>query len=169
MPKRPESTDPHEMFQDALNDLMRNRPLASIAEVQSFLDAEVRAYNTRPQRELGGLSPLDMSQLLSGDWVTSALIVDSELAPNEIGEPMYLANARALLIMLRDEGPAKATTAGNLSGDLVARMFPRLQWRDEYLADVRRMNKVINESDVWPLEDPAPTRRRIPDVVPATA
>ena len=52
---------------------------------------------------------------------------------------------------------------------VVARMLPRLQRRDEYVADVRRMNKVINESDVWPLEDPAPTRRRIPDVVPATA
>jgi hypothetical protein len=153
MPKHPESTDPHAMLQAALNDLMRNRPLASIAEVQSFLDAEVGAYNTRPQRELGGLSPVDMSQLLSGDWVTSgALIVDSQLAPNEIGDPTYLVNACALLTMLRDEGPAKATAAGNLSRDFVARMLPRMQWRDGYLADVQRMNKVINESDVWPLE-----------------
>lgn len=153
MAKRPESTDPHAMLQDALNDLMRDRPLASMAEVQSFLEAEVRAYNTRPQRELGGLSPLDMSQLLAGDWVTSgALIVNSELGPNEIGDPVYLANALALLTMLRDEGPAKATAAGNLSRDFVTRMLPRMRWQEGYLADVRRMNKVINESDVWPLE-----------------
>jgi hypothetical protein len=153
MPKPPRSSDPHAALQDALNDLLRERPFASRAEVQHFFEAEVHAYNTRPQAELGGLSPNDMSEILYGDWVRSgALTVNAALTGQDIGDSEYIHNAVALLTTLRDEGPAKATAAGNLSRDFVAGMLPRMRFRDGYLGDVRRMNRVINESDVWPLE-----------------
>ena len=153
MAKPPDPNDPHAVLQDALDAMLRDRPFASTAEVQSFLEAEVHAYNTRPQAELGGLSPADMSELLDGDWVSSgALTVNAALSPNDIGDPEYMHNAVALLTTLRDDGPAKATAAGNLSRDFVARMLPRMRFREGYLDDLRRMNKVINESDVWPLE-----------------
>ena len=153
MPRRPGPTDPNAILQAALNELLRDRPFAGEAEVQSFLEAQVRAYNTRPQRELGGLSPLDMSELLSGDWENSgALTINAALEPNEIGDPEFLFNAIALLTALRDEGPAKATAAGNLSREFVTLMLPRMRFAGKYLEDVHRMNKVINESDVGPLE-----------------
>src|SRR5688572_18648890 len=154
MPKRDPPADPNAIIKAALDDMLRDRPFASMAEARRFLEAEVHAYNTRPQRELGGLTPADMYELVHGDWVaTGALRINSTLAPNDIGDPEFLFNARALLTALRDEGPAKATAAGNLSREFVALMLPRMRWwRPGYLDDVRRMNKVINESDVAPLE-----------------
>ena len=153
MTKPPRSNDPHAALQAALDDLLGERSFANAAEAQSILAAEVHAYNTRPQAELGGLSPTDMSELLYGDWVSSgALTVNAALSPNEIGDPDFIHNAVAVLTTLRDEGPAKATDAGNLSRDFVGRVLPRMRFRDGYLDDVRRMNKVINESDVPPLD-----------------
>lgn len=150
--RRPPPTDASAVLDDAL-DTMRDQTFATMADAQRFLDARMRAYNARPQPELGGLSPIDMSELLYGDWETSgALTVTTELSADDVGDPDFLFNARALLTTLRDDGPAKATATGALSRELVGRMLPRLRWEGGYLDDVRRMNKVINESDVGPLE-----------------
>ena len=137
-----------DLLQDLLAE-MRGRSFATLADAQRFLEAEVHAYNTRPQRELGGLTPHDMSELLDGDWETSGpLTINSALGPDEIGDPELLHNARVFLTALRDEGPAKATAGGNLAREFVTRLLPRLRWDDGYLDDVRHMNKVINEVDV---------------------
>ena len=101
MAKPPDPNDPHAVLQDALDAMLRDRPFASTAEVQSFLEAEVRA-----------------------------LTVNAALSPNDIGDPEYMHNAVALLTTLRDDGPAKATAAGNLSRDFVARMLPRMRFRE---------------------------------------
>jgi hypothetical protein len=136
------------MLQDVFTE-MQGRSFANLADAQRFLDAQVHAYNTRPQRELGGLTPTDMFELLNGDWETSgALTVNSALGPDEIGDPELLHNARVLLTTLRDDGPAKATAGGNLAREFVTRVLPRLRWSDGHLDDVRRVNKVINEVDV---------------------
>ena len=140
-----------------LDEVMRElqgRSFADDAAVQRFLEARMHDYNTRPQRELGGLSPTQMYELLHGDWETTGpLIVDATLGPDEVGDPAMLHNARVVLAMLRDEGPAKATAAGNLAREFVARLLPHLRFEEGYLDEVRRMNKVINESDVWPIEE----------------
>lgn len=63
-----------------------------------------------------------------------------------------LHNARSFLTTLRDDGPAKMTAGGNLAREFVGRMIPRLRWPREYIEDVRRVNKVIDERDVPRLE-----------------
>jgi hypothetical protein len=138
---------------DHLSEELSRRSFASDADLQRFLDARMRSYNTRPQPELGGLSPMQMTELLEGDWHTiGALRVNDALSPDDAGDPEMLQNAVAFLTTLRDEGPAKATAGGNLSREFVGRMLPRLRFRPGYLEDVRRVNKVIDEADVWPLE-----------------
>ena len=63
-----------------------------------------------------------------------------------------LHNARTLLAALRDEGPAKATAGGNLSRAFVGSVLDRLRFQPGYLEEVRLVNKVIDERDVFPLE-----------------
>ena len=140
------------MLDDVFAEL-RGRSFADMADAQRFIDARVREYNTRSQPELGGLSPLQMSELLAGDWETSGpLRLDATLGAIEIGDPEFLHNAVALLTMLRDDGPAKATAAGNLSREAVTRVLPRLRFEDGYVDDLWRVNKVLNEGDVGRLE-----------------
>ncbi len=140
------------MLDDVFAEL-RGRSFKTMADAQRFIDARMREYNTRPQPELGGLSPVQMSELLAGDWETTGpLRLDATLGSREIGEPEFLYNAVALLTMLRDDGPAKATAGGNLSRETVTRVLPRLHFEEGYLDDLRRMNKVLNEGDVGGLE-----------------
>ena len=137
---------------DDLRAELQSRSFATMADAQRFLDARMREYNTRPQPELGGLSPAQMTELLYGDWsTTGAFRLNEKLSAEEIGDPDMLHNARAFLTTLRDEGPAKLTAGGNLSREFVGRMLPRLRWPAGYIEDVRRMNKVIDEGDVPPL------------------
>src|SRR5678815_3727730 len=111
--------DPYAMLDDVAAEL-QGRSFANMADAQRFIEARVREYNTRSQPELGGLSPLQMSELLAGDWETTGpLRVDATLGPGEIGEPDFLHNAVAFLTMLRDDGPAKATAGGNLAREVV--------------------------------------------------
>jgi len=140
------------MLDDVLAEL-RSRSFANTADAQRFIETRVREYNTRSQPELGGLSPLQMSELLAGDWETTGpLRIDTTLGRDEIGEPEFLHNAVAFLTMLRDDGPAKATAAGNLSREAVSRVLPRLRFEDGYLDDLRSVNKVLNEGDVGQLD-----------------
>ena len=152
MPPTREPNDPRAMLDDVLAEL-QGRSFANMADAQRFIDARVREYNTRPQPELGGLSPLQMSELLAGDWETTGpLRVDATLGADEIGKSDFLHNAIAFLTMLRDDGPAKATAGGNLSREAVTRVLPRLRFEEGYLDGLRRVNKVLNEVDVVRLE-----------------
>lgn len=149
MSKRP---PPDDDIQGIIDDLLagaQGRTFANLAEAQRFLDAQVQAHNARPQPELGGLTPNDAYELLHGDWENSGpLRVNASLTPDEIGDPEFLHNATVLLASLRDEGPAKATAAGNLARDVVLRLLPRLRWPEDYVVDIKSVRKNINEGDV---------------------
>jgi hypothetical protein len=67
---------------------------------------------------------------------TGALVVDSTLGAGEVGDPELLHNARVFLATLRDDGPAKATAAGNLAREFVARLLPQLQFEEGYRRSV---------------------------------
>src|SRR5262245_54300601 len=132
---------------------LNQRSFATQADAERFVAARMRDYNSRPQPELGGLSPNQMSALLAGDWdATGSFRVVATLGGGEIGDPDFLHNAVGFLTLLRDDGPAKATATGSLSRDAVSRLLTRLRFEEGYLDEVRRMNKVINEGDVFPVE-----------------
>ena len=47
---------------------MASRHFRPLEEVNAFLQRRMDEYNAAPQAELGGLSPVQMYDLLSGDW-----------------------------------------------------------------------------------------------------
>ena len=74
--------------------LAEGRPL-SIEEVNARMQAEVRDYNARPQRELGGLSPDALYRLLEGDWRTTGPLRIAEDVPADLVRDVpFLADAR---------------------------------------------------------------------------
>src|SRR5688572_28014552 len=89
-----------------LDDIQRLGPFASIDETNRRLADQAHAYNTRPQADLGGLSPLQMEELLHGDWSTAgALRLDASLSFEDVGNTPLLADARTLLQFVVDHGP----------------------------------------------------------------
>jgi hypothetical protein len=134
----------HEEF---LEEIRRAGPFASIDELNRRLAASAKAWNARPQADLGGLSPDQMVELLWGDWNnTGALRLDAALTLDDVGTVPILADARTLLQYVVDHGPIKQTPAGNLPRRVVQDLLPQLRTAETDQPFERP--PVLNEGDV---------------------
>lgn len=131
---------------------MAHRQWHSVAEANAFIQRRMAEYNAAPQDELGGLSPLQAHELLSGDWATvGPLRLDETLALDDLRECHLLVAARALLGAAAEPRGIKATTAGNLNRRTVAALLDVTPWPAGYVPEARHWNKVINEEDFQPV------------------
>jgi hypothetical protein len=135
--------------------LKREAAHTSNEELNQLMAKRVRDYNTRPQTELGGLSPDAMYQLLYGDWVSEgALRLNEKLTHEELAGAAILADARVLLEYFRDEGPVKETAAHFLPRAVVAAMHPRLRMHAQpHIFHDRPPRGQLKEGDVRWLPD----------------
>ncbi|MGH7689253.1 MAG: hypothetical protein ACREN3_06585, partial [Gemmatimonadaceae bacterium] len=85
-------------IQAIVDEIQRSKPGASLEEINRQLAARMNAYNSAPQAELGGLSPDQTRQLLTGDWASrGALRLEENLALGELADAPIFADARTLL------------------------------------------------------------------------
>ena len=136
----------------AIHSAFENGAFESLEEAQAFLDRKVAAYNTAPQDELHGLSPQQMHDLLQGDWEsTGPLRLSTDLGEADLQGSVLFDNLRRFLRTMLEAGPVRATSAGNLNRAFVGQMLDQLRWETDYIEDLHRYNKVVNEQDVDPL------------------
>lgn len=134
---------------------MRRRRFRTMAEAQAWLDRRMAEYNAAPQAGLGGLSPVQVGQLLYGDWdTTGALRLDPGVSAPELAGSSFLQVARLLLCAARDEGPLPATAGGNLSRRSVAALVDRMPRSPELEEALELPGTVLNEQDLYPLHIP---------------
>jgi len=113
----------------------------------------VAEQNQRPLPELGGLSP-DQADLLHtcGWWAEPFPIrLEPNLSFEQVGHTQFLHDVRAFLQAVEEWEGAPTTAAGNLTRAFVEHMLERLSLKPGYLAMMRQVCKVINESDIWAL------------------
>lgn len=118
----------------AIFDELASAPaFASLDEMNRHLARRMQEYNAKAQPELGGLSPLQMSQLLAGDWAsTGALRVADDMSLDDLRDVAFLADARTLMRFVAEHAPVKLTAHGNLPRAAVATLVPQLRMlRDE--------------------------------------
>ncbi|HMN10476.1 MAG TPA: hypothetical protein PKC83_16995 [Gemmatimonadaceae bacterium] len=111
-------------------DEIAQRPggFASLDALNAHLARRMQEYNATPQPELGGLSPIQVQQLLTGDWATTgALRVADDASLEELHNVPFLADARALMRYVAQHAPVKLTSLGNLSRAAVAALVPQLR------------------------------------------
>lgn len=133
-------------------DGLRDQEFATLAELNASVRARMDHYNSTPQAELAGLSPIEAFELLRGDWETTGpLRLNHELTLHDLADAEFFHNARTLMAELRDRGVVKATAAGNLNRTFVGEMLERMRWPAGFAAEVHRFNRVLNELDVFPL------------------
>lgn len=124
----------------------------SLEQAHEFLQRRMARYNAGPQAELGGLSPNEMQQLLSGDWNGEGpLRLNRELGMNQLSGVPLLRTARAVLAGSAQPGGIKATASGNLNRRFVATVIDPADWPDCHVDEILKYSKVVNELDVWPL------------------
>jgi hypothetical protein len=122
------------------------------AEAEAFLQRRMAEYNAMPQAELGGLSPLQAHELLSGDWQSSGPLRFNEALPlDDFRDCHFLLAGRALLAAAAEPKGIRATTAGNLNRKTVAALLEAAPWPAGFVAETHRWNKVVNEEDFSPV------------------
>lgn len=91
--------------------------------------------------------------LLVADWEEPGgpLRLNADLNLADLRDADFFVNTRLFLATLAEEDGAPATATGNLNRVFVRRMFDRLKLPEAYRDSIRRVCKVINERDVWPL------------------
>ena len=144
----PRKPPPH--IQAVLDAIAREGgPPASIEDLNAALARHLGEYNTRPQAELGGLSPDQMQQLLAGDWVTSgALRIRQDLTIDDMSAADFFADARSVMAYLREHGPVKPTARGNLPRTMVVALLPTLRTYAALQAEFTTEIRVRNEDDL---------------------
>lgn len=92
-----------------LDELKTHRPYVSMAHAQRVADRLTRAYNDRPQADLGGLSPNQMRELLDADWSApnSALMLDDTLSVDDVAQAPMVTDARFILDYVATHGPLR--------------------------------------------------------------
>ncbi len=110
-------------------------------------------HNETGSEETGGLSPKQVYLLNRCGWWAEPYPVrlKRNLSYDEVRHSVLLQNVRALLQKVEEEKGAPLTMTGNLKREFVAGMMEHLSLPADELDVIRRMNKVINERDVWPL------------------
>jgi len=99
-----------------------------------------------------GLDPVHFRALITDSLDGQGVIkFNQDLALEELTNSSLLVNARIFLKELSPLGGIKATTQGNLLRKFVMQMVDAMVWPDGYVEDLRWVNKVLNEIDVYPL------------------
>jgi len=99
------------------------------------------------------ISSREIEKLLRADWQTphGAIYVPDDLSVDEANRSVLFRNARTLVNALNESGGTRATGAGNLNRKFVGEMMEKIELPPKTVLTIRRVNKVINEWDVWPL------------------
>jgi len=94
-----------------------------------------------------------LERLLFDGWGTqgSSIELNDRLAVEDLGDAVFLHNARTFLAAMAAEGGVRATPKGRLNRAFVEQMIQQLDLPADYVARKRDYRKVINERDLFPL------------------
>ena len=121
-PRRPDHR-PMPAGVESIFEEMQTRQFETMADAQRFMDRRMEEYNARPQEELRGLSPNQVSQLMYGDWLDEgAMRLNTHLSLGELAHVNPLHNARLILRYVSERSPVQLTAAGNLRRSAVAEL-----------------------------------------------
>jgi len=144
---------PHDEFHREIQEALKRESFGNLDEVNKRLQELSEARNRQPIPDFDGLSPLQVNQLIYGDWESqkAPVVLNRELSLNDLDRAEILTNARVFLCALLESNGTKATSAGNLNRKFVRQMVEMMSWPTGFLEDLRSFNKTWNEEDVFPL------------------
>ncbi len=132
-----------------------NKILAAGEELHNSPESQPTTdhLSCEPHPPVGKLSPSQISQLLSENWLsdTPGVQLCSNLSPGEVIATPIIKRAHIFLQALAKDG-TRATAAGNLNLKFVSSMIDQMDYLDDYVEYLTMVNRVIKESDATPLE-----------------
>jgi len=150
---RPAPTDSVGLASSLPEDMLAGWQFDSLADLNRHLRNQMDAHNRRPDPEMGGLSPSQVSLLIHSDWddPDEALRFNDYLSPSDVAGSRFYQNVRVFLESLLNEEESTATAKGNLNRRFVRLMTEKMQWPAGDLEELQSVCKVLNEQDVFAL------------------
>jgi hypothetical protein len=123
-------------------------------EIEKILDEmgmDINDPDWSFEDQTGGLDPNQLYNLLAGDWDKNdgPLRLNDKLTAKDVSGSILFHNARAVLLKAQKEDGLGLTKTGNLQRKPISELMPVCIWPDNYLDNVKRFNKVVNEHDIW--------------------
>ena len=146
------SSDTEDPFMESLRSALQG-DFGSFEEINAVMASVAEQYNSKPNEELGGLSPMQIHQLINQGWWSKDCFISlsDKLEYSELDRIDFFANCRTYLCALQDSGGAPCTAKGNLNRKFVSQMLEQMRFSAQFLEDLHRYNNVINEDDLFPL------------------
>lgn len=132
---------------------LREMEFADLDDVNRKLSEITDRYNRAPQAELGGLSPLQVKNLLYNEIGSpeSGITFDTTLPMEAFRESEIFLNAHLVMEMLEEEDGTKATARGNLNRKFVRQFADRAVLLEGFFDALRDYRKTWDEDDAVPL------------------
>jgi hypothetical protein len=132
--------------------LEQSKATDSFDALKDILNHTMESHNSTPDPEIGGFSPAMLYALGGSKWDSPdcPLKLSDTLIYDQLQKTTGFCRTRTFLIAVRDSGGIKATTKGNLPRSFVNEMVD-VFLDEEEKAFTLRVNKVLNEQDVFPL------------------
>lgn len=109
---------------DRLRRALEDGQFGNIEELNDQLALTVEAYNRSPSAEFAGLSPYQISNLLTADWDgDGALSLNPDLSVEKISGCLYYRCTRRLLHKVDRRGGLPTTARGNLTRRVVRELI----------------------------------------------
>ena len=111
-------------------------------------------YDNQPDPKMGNLSPNQVYRLTNLPWNDPDYPIkfSKNLIYSDIKESVFFANTTTFLkTLIEMEKENTATAKGNLNRKTVKLLFDKLILEEDYKKFTLKYNKVINETDVFPL------------------
>lgn len=131
-----------------LKELLEERKFESLDDANRFLKEFTGSKNRAPVDDLGGLSPIQMHNLLYTpvDSVYSPVAVNKNLNESELANSLFYRDSKKFLELFEKESPVKTTITGNLNRKFISKA---MEITDFDISDILKYCKVINELDFF--------------------
>jgi hypothetical protein len=144
---------PNPVIRD-IGEELSGQDFESIEDMNETVQQITAARNDRPDPEMGGLSPNQVSKLIHLPWNDPKCPIkfNQQLKMSDLKHSTFLTNATIFLqtlLELKDQDTA--TAKRNLNRKLVKAVFDKLIIDSDIKEDILRYNKVMNEEDVFSL------------------
>lgn len=135
-----------DIFEDEFSDLAHDDFFGPFTDFEYY----IHPYD-QDGEQTGGLPPNRIEEMLTCDWLNpgSPVTLNGDLPLHKLENINFFNNSRQFLLILNEDNAFPLTRSNLMKRKVVRRLIGQTQWDDDYLEEIRRHKKNLDETDVW--------------------
>ena len=140
----------------SLSEELSGRDFKNIEELQEEVTRINERYNNKPDPEMAGLSPNQVSKIINLSWDDDNFPIkyNKQLSIDDLQGSYFFHNSRTLLNVLMElEDKVTATAAGNLNRKVLELLFDKILLREADKPFVTKFDRSFSEDNVYTIHE----------------